>query len=50
MKKEYVFCLRDGWHVMWQGRVCSPVWMERGPAEAYLDLLRSGYRQPEYSR
>jgi len=45
-----VFVLRvDGepcWKVRWAGLVCSPEWQERGPALAYLSLLRKG-RKPE---
>lgn len=51
-----VFVLRDThsptgevWQVKWDGRICSPTWMERGPAVAYLESLRKG-RKPEYIR
>ena len=36
------------WKVQWRGIVCTPSWLTRGPAEAYLDMLRSGTREPEY--
>lgn len=43
MRDGYVFQLRDGWHVYWRGEVVAAEWEERGPAEAHLSLLRSGY-------
>lgn len=47
-----VVCLRGEngekeYRVYWGTRVCSPAWKQRGPAEAYLSLLRKG-RKPEY--
>lgn len=48
------FTIRDSgehvWVVIFNGRVCSPTWRERGPALAYLDALRAGTRQPEYRK
>ena len=38
---------RDGFAVVWGGRVCSPRWPEKGLALAYLSLLETGYRKPE---
>ena len=38
-----VIRLRDGFHVAWKGVVSSATWRDKGPAEAQLDLLRSGY-------
>lgn len=47
-----VFVIRERgepvWMVRWQKRVCTPTWSERGPAEAYLSGLRSGFRRPEW--
>lgn len=34
--------------VVFNGKLCSPEWLEKGPAEAYLTALLSGTRQPEY--
>lgn len=46
---SFVFVLRNGWRVSFLGQVCSPTFSERGPAEAYLSLLRKG-RKPEVSQ
>ncbi len=47
-----VVCVRElgvtAWRVIWRGRLCSPVWLARGPADAYLDALRRGTRSPEF--
>lgn len=52
LSEGVAFVLRLGgepvWKVRWGGRVCSPEWQERGPAEAYLSALRNGTRKPEY--
>lgn len=49
MNSDGVFVLRgDEWKVSFQGRVCSPAFNAKGPAQAYLDALRAGTRQPEY--
>lgn len=45
-----VFFLKGEWLVMWQGRLCSPGWSDRGGALAYLSMLRNGMRKPEYSK
>ena len=51
---DEVFVLRIGgvpcWKVRWGTQVCSPEWEERGPALAYLSMLRKGTRKPEVSR
>jgi hypothetical protein len=36
--------------VFFNNRLCSPCWMQKGPAQAYLELLQRGERQPEYAR
>ena len=37
------FYLPDGWRVRFGNKVARAVWHEKGPAEAQLSLLRSGY-------
>ncbi len=44
-----VYNAKPEYRVAWNGRLCSPVWQQRGPAEAYLQMLHSGSRQPEYA-
>lgn len=41
--KDQVFRLRDGWRLIFNGVVPRAEWQERGPAEAQLNLLRSGH-------
>lgn len=52
MLYDDVFAVRDGgesvWLVSFDGRVCSPSWREKGPAQAYLEALKAGARAPEY--
>lgn len=40
----------ETFRAVWRGRLCTPEWEQRGPAEAYLDMLERGQRQPEYVR
>ena len=42
-RRTEVFRLRDGFHIVYQGIVARALWPEKGPAEAQLGLLRSGY-------
>lgn len=39
----------DVFRVLWKGKICSPEFNSRGAADAYLEMLRRGQRQPEYS-
>lgn len=41
--KDQVFVLRDGWHLIHNGRVPRVSWVDRGGALAQLGLLQSGY-------
>lgn len=36
------------WVVWFRGRLCSPFFNSKGAANAYLDALAAGTRQPEY--
>lgn len=38
------------YRVAYNGKICSPSWLDKGPAEAYRDALQRGERQPEFSR
>jgi hypothetical protein len=38
----------EEWGVMVDGRLCSPRWPERGPAQAYADMVQTGNRRPEF--
>ena len=55
MTAGVVFALRipgtnePEYRVAFAGRVCSPAWLDRGPAQAYLDALQAGTREPEYA-
>ena len=40
---------QEVWRVMYNGRICSPTFNSEGAAMTYLDLLRKGYRKPEYN-
>lgn len=35
------------WMVWYEGVPCSPRWTQKGPAEAYRDMLLRGARKPE---
>lgn len=39
----------DGFGVVFNGRECSPTFNSKGAAQAYLDALNAGTRQPEYA-
>lgn len=39
----------EGWMVWWENEPTSPTFNSKGAAEAYLGLLLSGYRKPEFS-
>ena len=41
--KDEVFFLHNAYHVIFNGVVVRAEWQERGPAEAQLSLLKSGY-------
>lgn len=42
--KNQTFLLRDGWHLIFNGRVPhGAAWADRGGAEAQLSLLEAGY-------
>jgi len=41
--KDEVFHLHGAWRICFQGIVPTAAWRERGPAEAQLSLLKSGY-------
>lgn len=36
--------------VVFNDRVCSPAWTQKGPAQAYLSALEKGTRKPEYAQ
>ena len=38
------------WIVRFNNQVCSPRFTSKGTADAYLDMLKSGKRKPEYPR
>jgi hypothetical protein len=44
---DKVASLPDGWAVRFNGCIESARWRDKGPAEAHLELLRSGYRKPQ---
>jgi hypothetical protein len=39
----------EAWRVQFKGRITSPSFNSQGAAEAYLDALKQGRRQPEYA-
>lgn len=40
---------QDAFRVLFNDRLCSPCFRSIGAAQAYLDLLERGDREPEYS-
>lgn len=38
----------EEWRVFFGGRLCKPMWRQKGPAQAYLSGLQAGTRTPEY--
>lgn len=43
--------LKDDHHVVvWHGSILSPKFNSKGAAQAYMDALRAGTRQPEFRK
>ena len=40
--------INDGWRVVFDGRLTSPCFNSRAAAEAYLNMLVHGTREPEW--
>ncbi len=38
-----------GWRVIFNGRLTSPIFSDKGAAVIYANMLLSGKRKPEYS-
>jgi hypothetical protein len=43
-----VVYIAGAYRVSAYGRLCSPTWEQRGPAEAYCDMIVRGQRAPEF--
>lgn len=41
--------LLESWRVLFNEKICSPTFNSKGAASAYLSLLNSDKRKPEYS-
>lgn len=38
----------ESWRVLFNGRITSPTFANKGAADGYMDLLKAGSRKPEY--
>jgi hypothetical protein len=47
-QKTEVVNFGHGFRVMYKGGFCTPHFQDKGAAQAYIDILDKGLRQPEY--